>query len=67
VVSSYAKLRSSRTYPDQKGGVSGDHDGAPWPAADDRLRHTAATALDTIEREKGREVASSPRRDAQGE
>jgi hypothetical protein len=44
-VSSYTKLRSSRIYLGQKGGGSGDHDGAPWTAADGRPRHTAATAL----------------------
>jgi hypothetical protein len=44
-VSSYAKLRSSRTYTGQKGGGTGDLDGAPWPAADDRPRHTAAMAF----------------------
>jgi hypothetical protein len=59
-VSSYVKLRSSRTYPDQKGGVSGDHDGAPWPAADGRPRHTAATVLTARGARKRKEAAPSP-------
>jgi hypothetical protein len=59
-VSSYAKLRSSRTYPDQKGGVSGDHDSAPWPVVDSRLRHTAATTLTAPGARKRKEAAPSP-------
>jgi hypothetical protein len=60
VVSSYTKLRSSRTYLDQKGGGSGDHDGAPWPAADGRPRHTTAMALTTPGARERKEAAPSP-------
>jgi hypothetical protein len=44
-VSTYMMLRSSQTYRGGLGGGSGNHDDAPWPVADGRPRHMAATAL----------------------
>jgi hypothetical protein len=58
-VSTYTILRSSRTYQGGLGGGSGDHNGAPWPAADGRPRHMVVTVLIALVQEKRKEVASS--------
>jgi hypothetical protein len=53
------KLGTQRSLPGTQEDGPGGHGGTSSGEADGEPQHTAATVLDTTEREKGREVAST--------